>query len=326
MNLSTNYMGMELQSPIIIGASRITNEINNIKKCESYGAGAVVLKSLFEEQIIAEIDESLKDDSMYFWYPQAAEFVKSISKEHGIKEYLKLIEEAKSAVSIPVIASINCVGGGEWVTFAKKIEEAGADALELNIYIVPFDEKANCKTVSDTYKSIVEGVKKATSLPVAVKIGHNLTNITKMEKTLTKAGADALVLFNRPYTPDIDIENITVVSDNYYSTPAEISQSLRWISILSENTNTDLSASTGIHDHTGVIKQLLAGATTTQICSALYKHGLKQIGKTVKGLETWMKKKNYESIDDFRGKIHEQKKNTAAFERIQFIEKTTGVG
>ncbi len=326
MDIKTKYMGIELKSPIIVGASRITSQISNIKKSESYGAGAVVLKSLFEEQIVAEIDEKLKNDDMYFWYPQAADFVKSISTEHGVQEYLKLIQDAKKAVSIPIIASINCVSGGEWVKFAKKIEEAGADALELNIAIVPFDEQANCKTISDIFSSIVKGVKKEVNIPVSVKIAPNLTNIPKMTKTITKAGADGLVLFNRLYCPDIDIENQTVVPDNYYSTPAEISQSLRWMSVLSDDATIDLSASTGIHDHTGVIKQLLAGATTTQVCSTLYKHGLKQVAKTIKGLEAWMKKKHYESIDDFRGKINEQKKNTAAFERIQFIEKTTGVG
>src|SRR6056297_3289555 len=170
MDLTTKYLGLELKNPVVVSSSRITNSVNNIKKCADHGAGAVVLKSIFEEQIVAEIEAKL-DDSMYFWYPEAAEHVKSISKDHSVSKYIKLIEEAKNAVDIPVIASVNCVSGQDWTTFAKKIEEAGADAIELNIAIVPYDEDADCKLVASTYEGIVKAVRKNVNIPVAVKIG-----------------------------------------------------------------------------------------------------------------------------------------------------------
>jgi dihydroorotate dehydrogenase (fumarate) len=323
MDLKTTYLGLELKNPVIVSASSLTDSIANIKKIEEYGAGAVVLKSIFEEQILTDIDAKIEPDSMYFWYPEAAEYVKSISKPHGVEEYASMIREAKDNVSIPVIASINCIHGKEWVSFTKKIEEAGADAIELNVStLIPEDIDLDCRLVEGTITELVANVKKACNLPVAVKIGNYYTNLIKLAKNLSDAGADGLILFNRYFKPDIDIDDEAVVTNNYLSQPAEIAESLRWIGILStHDIKCSLAASTGIHDHTGVIKQLMAGASVTQICSTLYNNGLVYLKEIISGLEGWMEKNNYGSVDQVRGKLSKDKANTAAFERVQFMKK-----
>lgn len=324
MSLQTKYMGLTLQSPVIVGSSSITSKIENIKKCAEYGAGAIVLKSLFEEQIIADIEAKMEGDDMYFWFPQAADFVKTISSDHGVKEYLKLITEAKKSISIPVIASINCVNDKEWIKFAKEIENAGADALELNISLIPYDVKINCKDIAEMYFDIIKKVKKTVTIPVAVKIGPHFTNLIKFASNLKEAGADGLVTFNRYYSPDIDIDSIELITTNYYSSPTEITNTIRWVNRISEKVKIDISASTGIYNYTGAVKQILAGATSIQLCSTLYKNGLKQIARINKDIEKWMKKKGFTTIDDFKGLIQRDKQNEIHFERVQFMKKTTG--
>ena len=325
MDLKTNYMGLSLQSPIIVSSSKLTSNTDNIKKYEDYGAGAIVLKSLFEEQIISDIVEKIDDHPMYYWYPSAAEQITEMSKDHGVEEYLQLIKAAKAAVNIPVIASINCITSNEWPAYAKRIQEAGADALELNIAIFPFDENVESIGIEDAYINIITEVRKFITIPIAVKIGFCFTNISRMVRRLCAANVDAIVMFNRYFRPDINIDNETVVTDNYISSPGEITQPLRWIGSLSNKVNCHLSATTGIHDYEGVVKLLLAGATTTQICSTIYKNGADVIKTILDDLEEWMKKHNYKTIDDFRGTILHGRERTAGFERVQFMKKTTGL-
>ncbi len=322
MNLSTRYLGLNLQNPLVVSASPLTNKIENIRICEEQGVGAVVLRSLFEEQINDEIDAKLDQEDMYFWYPEAADHIKNISKEQVTQPYLKLIEKAKREVSIPIIASVNCFSAGDWVVFAKNIESAGADALELNVSThLPYDEKMEEHHLEDTIAAIVANIKSQVNIPVVVKLHPYFSNIIATAKQLERSGANGLVLFNRFYRPDIDIERLEVISDNYLSTTKEMTHSLRWIGVLSRHVSCDLAASTGIHGYEEVVKQLLAGATVTQICSVLYIKGLKHISTILNDLETWMKTKEFTTIDDFKGLITDNRLNSANFEQIQFIEK-----
>jgi dihydroorotate dehydrogenase (fumarate) len=322
MDLSTKYLGLTLKNPIVVSSSKLTGTLPNIKACADAGAGAVVLKSLFEEQIIAKTEASLKRNEMYFWYPEASDYVVEISKGSGVNDYLKLIRDAKAAVDIPIIASINCVSPVEWPVFAKKIEEAGADAIELNIAIFPFDKKISSQQIEDMYVEILKAVKAQVSIPVSVKMGRYFTNIFAMANRLADEGADGLVLFNRFYNPDVDIANMKVVTDNIFSSPDEKSIPMRWIALLSaDGINCDLAASTGIHYSIGVVKQLLAGATVTQLCTTLYQNGIPYIREIVSGIEDWMKKNHFKKIDDFRGLVNKKTENTAAFERMQYMRK-----
>ena len=324
-NLQTPYLGLSLKNPVIVSSSSLTAKVENIKKCEEAGASAVVLKSLFEEQIMADKGSLKEQDDMYYWYPEAMDYFDKITKSSGIKDYLKLIRDAIKSVNIPVIASINCVTANDWVSFAKDIEDQGADALELNIAIFPQNQLISSDQIEVRYFDIVKKVKSAVSIPVAVKIGNHFTNYFSIADKLHKAGADALVLFNRFYKPDIDIENIRIISDQYISDPSEIKEVLRWVALLSDKFDINIAATTGIHSSREAIQQILSGADAVQVCSALYKNGIDYLEEIIKGIETWMKNHNFSTVDEFKGKIKEQKESTAAFERIQFMKKTTGI-
>ncbi|MEX2602983.1 MAG: dihydroorotate dehydrogenase-like protein, partial [Gracilimonas sp.] len=323
MDLSVKYLGLKLRNPLVVSASPLTSTVENIKACEEEGIGAVVLRSLFEEEINAELEGKLDNEDMYFWYPEAADHIKKLSKKQVTLPYLKLIEKAKQETSIPIIASVNCFSAGSWVKFARNIQKAGADALELNLAThIPHDDKIKEEHLTQTLTAIVKNVKKKLDIPVAVKIGHYYSNIIGTACELERAGADGLVIFNRFYRPDIDIESMEVISDNTLSSPKELTYALRWVGVLSQHVSCDIAASTGIHDYQGVVKQLLAGATVTQICSVLYLKGIKEISQILKDLEVWMDKKRFESVDDFRGKITDSRLNSAKFEQLQFIQKT----
>lgn len=322
MDLTTTYMGLKLNNPIIVSSSKLTSEIGNIKKCADQGAGAIVLKSLFEEQLLADADSLMDQDEKYFWFPEAVDFINTHSKEHGVKEYLELIQEAKKNTTVPIIASINCATPNEWPRFAAKLEEAGMDGLELNISIMPFDENISSQEIEDTYVNIVTEVKKYVKVPVAVKISPMFTNMIAMVKRLEAAGADAVVLFNRFYRPDIDSDTETVVRSNILSGAEEMTQPLRWVSLLVDRIKIDIAGNTGIHNAEGIIKQVLAGAAATQICSTLYNNGIGYIDTMLFDLEKWMQKHNYNSLSEFQGKIGRDNENVAAFERVQFMKKT----
>lgn len=322
MDLSTTYMGLKLKNPIIVSSSRLTSEIENVIQCAEKGAGAVVLKSLFEEQLLADPEKLMAQDDKYFWYPEAIEYINSHSREQGFAEYLSLISESKKGTQIPIIASINCTTPNEWPRFAAKLEEAGADGLELNISIMPFDEELTSQEIEKKYIEIVSEVKRYVNIPVAVKLGCMFTNLISLVKGLESIGVDAVVLFNRFFQPDIDIENERVVQGEIYSSPEEMTQSLRWVSLLSGQIKCDLAANTGIHTAEGVIKQLLAGAVATQICTTLYKNGIDYLEVVLADLESWAKGRNYSSLSQFRGKLGRTPENTAAFSRLQYLKKT----
>ncbi|MCF8303861.1 MAG: dihydroorotate dehydrogenase-like protein [Bacteroidales bacterium] len=325
-NLSTSYMGMELKNPLIVGSSGLTNSVKNVKEIEEKGAGAVVLKSLFEEQIRYETSKTMGQDEPSNLYPEALDYISNYSRKHKVDEYLDLIKQCKKEVSIPVIASINCYTSEEWIAFAKQIEEAGADALELNVFILPSDFEKEGKDNEAVYFDILDQVKKKTRLPVALKISYYFSSLSKTTLKLSWAGADAIVLFNRFFSPDIDIDNLKVKAGHIFSTPEELSISLRWVAMLSDRLHCDVAASTGIHDGKAAVKQLLAGAKAVQVASTLYKNGFDQIPKIVSEINEWLDKHNYENLADVIGKMSYKKTtNPAAYERAQFMKHFAGI-
>ncbi len=317
-NLQTSYLGLKLRNPIIVSSSALTNSVDKIKKLEKKGAGAVVLKSLFEEQINYETSSLLKHRR----YPEAADYILHYAKENSLREYLSLVTEAKAAVSIPVIASINCVSEKDWTSYAKDFEEAGADALELNIHIVVSDRDTKSVDVEQKYIDILKKVKQKINIPIAAKIGYHFTNIGHIVDRLNAYGAEGVVLFNRFYEPDIDIDKMKFTSAEIFSSPSDIRHSLRWVGILSDLIpNVEISASTGVHDGEAAIKMLLAGAKTVQVCSTLYKNGIDELTKIIQEISDWMDKKNYERVADFRGIMsYKDIKDPSIYERAQFMK------
>ncbi len=320
MDLSVNYMGLNLKNPIIVGSSGLTNSVEKIRDLEQQGAGAVVLKSLFEEQIAMEQEQSYSQND--FDYPEAMDYMKAYAAEYTYADFIQLIKGAKEAVDIPVIASINCVSMGKWTEFASKIEEAGADALELNISLLPSDIEKTSAQNEKTYFTIIEAVRKQVNIPIALKMSHYSAGLAHLVRQLsfTKM-VDAFVLFNRYYAPDINIYDLSITSAGVLSHPENISDSLRWVALLSGKIKTPIAASTGVHSGDDVVKQILAGATAVQVVSSLYKNGTTQIGKMLTDVEQWMNEKDYNKIDDFKGEISYEKFNEPeAFERIQFMK------
>ncbi len=324
-NLKTKYMGMELKSPIIVGSSGLTSSVDNIKTFAQNGAGAVVLKSLFEEQIHAEVFHPDKYSDMQ--HPETIDYVSNYTENRIIENYLKLIEKAKKAVDIPVIASINCYTDTEWIYYANKIKAAGADAVELNISFLPSNDEISAEQYEQLYFKITEKVKTLIQMPIALKMSYYSSGLASLIKKLDWAGnTDSFVLFNKFFSVDVDIEKLEVVPANKFSSPEDMSTTLRWIAILSKKIQKQLVACTGIHDADGVIKQLLVGATAVEMVSAIYKNGANHIKTVIQGIEKWMESKNYSSIDDFRGKlISNISDKPEVFERIQFMKYYGGI-
>lgn len=326
-NLKTNYLGLELKNPLIVASSRLTGSMEKIKNLEQQGAGAVVLKSLFEEQIEYESEKAFAEqEGMGFHYQKAADYVKGYSRDFQVGDYLKLIKEAKAAVDIPVIASINCVSSREWISFARRLEEAGADALELNIFILPSDPNHESKQNEKVYFEIADKVMREVNIPVSLKISYYFSSLAKMVRELSWTGIKGLVLFNRFFSPDIDIDNVKIKPSFVFSSPEEIAISLRWVAMVSGIAHCDIAASTGIHDGKAIIKQLLAGAQATQVASILYKEGPEKIREMLKELQNWMDKHGYKNIEDFRGVLSQKEsENPAAYERVQFMKHFSGI-
>lgn len=326
IDITTGYMGLELKSPVIIGSSGLTNSIEKIIECEKYGAGAVVLKSLFEEQITIEATKAMGQVEPAYLYPEAEDYIRNYSRLHQIEEYLNLIKKAKKNVSIPLIASIHCFTPGEWSSFARKIEEAGADALELNVYILPSDSSQTGEQLESIYIKIIEKVKAEISIPIALKINYHFSGLANFVIKLSWTGIKGLVLFNRFFSPDIDIDTMKVMSTNVFSKPDEITIPLRWVALLSGSCQCDIAASTGVHDGKGVIKQILVGAKAVQIASVLYKQGLSHIQVMNNEIISWMEDNNFQKLDDFRGKMsYKNLENPVAFERVQFMKHFSGI-
>ncbi|MCU4164920.1 dihydroorotate dehydrogenase-like protein [Carboxylicivirga caseinilyticus] len=320
-NLETKYLGLTLKNPIIVSSSGLTNSVEKIARVVEAGAGAVVLKSLFEEQINYEINNAIYKGEG-FDYPEAVDYIKGYTHDNAVGEYIKLIKDAKAKFDVPVIASINCFSADEWVDFAQQIEAAGADALELNVFMVNTDKNSDPSEYENLYYEVINNVSQVVKIPVSIKLGSYFSNLVSVVNKISVSGAKGVVMFNRFYEPDIDIDKMTITSSDVFSTSADIRRTLRWVAIVSGKIeNIDISASTGIHDGEGVIKQILAGAKTVQVCSAVYKNGSSVIADMRSKLESWMDEKGFATIDDFRGKMNYSKiVDPQLYERAQFMK------
>lgn len=318
-DLSTTYMGLNLKNPIIVGSSDLTSNIESLKELEKNGAAAVVLNSLFEEEILHDIS-ALEDTANFSNYQtEAYDYIKNYIESSDIDKYLQLIEDAKNSLSIPVIASINCVTSNEWTTFAKKIEDHGADALELNVYIVASDISKKSENIEAIYFDILEKVKKTVSIPVSVKLSPYFSSLANTCFNLYEYGASALVLFNSYVSPDIDINNFKIITNEKIISPHDYTLPLRWIGILANKIKCDLSMTTGVNNGTVAIKALLAGAKTVEVVSALY-NDITAINTMLKEIEEWMTNNNFETLDSFRGKLSQTNiDDHSLYERFQFM-------
>lgn len=325
-DLSTRYMGLSLRNPLIAGSSGLTNSIDNIHKISDLGAGAIVLKSLFEEQIQNSIESTFAGNAANYGYPEAMDYIANYSHAKDVEQYLNLIREAKKIVDIPIIASVNCFSSSEWINFAKRIEEAGADGLELNIFTLPSDPKKSSVENEKLYFDIAMAVIKQVNIPVSMKISFYFSGFANMVLKLSWTGISGIVMFNRFYSPDIDIEKLEITSTNVFSYPDEYTMPLRWIALLSEKLHCDIAASTGVHNGASMIKLMLAGAKAVQVASTLYKHGFEVIPVMLNDLNSWMERHNFEKTSDFIGKMsYRSAENPAAYERVQFMKHFAGI-
>jgi len=350
IDISTSYMGLKLKNPFIVASSSLTGQVESVRRCAEAGAGAIVLKSLFEEQIEAETDALSDLAGEYTGRGEAYEYLQGYGMELGPQQYLELVQQSKQAVDIPIIASLNCAVGGRWSDYAVKLENAGADAIELNISIMPNNSTQQGPAIIDGYLRILHEVKQKIKIPVAVKVGPYFTSFANFADRLandraeapaysvgwlgkdkevgkvTWQGADGLILFNRFYKLDIDIDKMSLVHGQPYSTPSEINYSLRWLSLLAGKVDCDLVGNTGIHDGHDAVKALLAGAKVVQFCSTLFVNGLQQIGVMEDQLKKWMEKHDFEKLCDFRGQLSQAKSDTPeAHERLQYIKLFVGL-
>lgn len=343
VDLSTSYMGIPLNNPLIVSSSGMTGHLEGVEKCAAAGAGAIVLKSLFEEQIAAETD--LLSSADISERTEAYEYLQGYGMELGPQDYLQLVKDAKKSVDIPIIASLNCISSARWANYATKLESAGADAIELNVGLMPTRAKQAGPEVLEQYFKILHDVKFRVKIPVAMKVGPYFTSfanfadrlshdraeappfaagrrgMTREEGKISWQGVDGLVLFNRFYKFDIDIDKLELVHGNPFSTPAEIHYTLRWLSLLAGKVDCDLAGNTGIHDGRDVIKAILAGAKVVQVCSTLYQNGLEQLSIMQEQIQAWMREHDHSKLCEFRGLLSQARsKHPEHHERLQYIK------
>ncbi|MDR2563013.1 MAG: dihydroorotate dehydrogenase-like protein [Prevotellaceae bacterium] len=319
-HLHTKYLGLELKSPVIAGSSGMTMSASKARIMAQAGAGAIVLKSLFEEQINGE--SGVIEDSSCTDYPEAADYIRAYTRSNSIDKYLDSIAEIKHAAGVPVIASVSCLSPNNWIDFAKQIENAGANAMELNLFYLPLDKNRKGTSYEQLYYDVVERVKATVKIPIAVKLGANFTNLLNVIQELHFRRVDGVVMFNKFYEPNIDINKMQIVPGNIFSHASDLRIALRWVAIVSAQIpQIDVSASTGIHDGTAAVKQLLAGARTVQMTSALYQNGPEYIAKVLTFITEWMEKHGFKTLDDFRGKLHYGNiPDHELYERSQFMK------
>ena len=322
MDLSTTYLGKKLKNPLVPSASPLSRDESAIKLMEDAGAGAVVLESLFEEQILHEKNE------MDHYLSQGTEsFAESLSYfpdgdmyNFGPDEYLDHIRKSKEAVDIPIIASLNGVSTGGWIEYARKMQQAGADAIELNSYYLATDPEKESRVIEDNYVEILTEIKKVVTIPVALKLSPYFTSLSAMAKRFDEAGADALVLFNRFYQPDIDLESLEVVPNLVLSSSESMRLPLRWVAILYGKIKANMAATSGVHTSDDVLKMIMAGADVTMLCAVLFQHGIGKITGILEGVERWMEDHEYESIEQMKGSMsHKSVPEPAAFERANYM-------
>lgn len=322
VNLKTKYMGIEIDNPIIIGASNLVNDPDRLKKAEELGAAAIVYKSLFEEEM--QLEEFQMDEQLTEFNDMNAEMLTTHPRLEfaGPDEHLLNLRKAKESISIPLIASLNAVNTDTWISYAKMIAETGVDAIELNFYHTPSDFKKEAEQIEDDQINIVKEIRKNISIPVSVKLSPDYTNILNFIQKLDKAGVDGVVLFNSFYQPDIDIKTEKHVKLYNYSNEGDYRKSLRFAGLLFENIKADVCSSHGLFSGADVVKLILAGSTCVQVVSTLYKNGIPQIEKIKTELSDWMESKNYKSLDEFRGKLSKNRLSNDPFvyKRAQYVD------
>ena len=323
MDLATQYLGLSLKNPLIVGSSGLSKTADQVKRLEEAGAGAVVLKSLFEEQIRAE--EADVSDSLGM-HTEVLDYLRAeIDMSYGPRDYLETIRQAKKQVSIPVIASVNCATSKWWVSYAKQIEAAGADALELNIYVLPDDFSQSSSDMEKIYLDVMDQVRSEIKIPIAMKLSPYFTSFGYLAKELANRGANGLVLFNRFVQPDVDLKNIATKVRAMFNDPIGFSYALRWVAMLSGTVNIDIAAAGNIKSADDIVKQILAGASAVQVVSLFYKEGTGKIKELLENIQTWMREHDFSALSDFRGKLN-QKNNpmSQAFVRAQYMKALSG--
>ena len=317
VNLQTTFAGLTLKNPFIAASSGLTNSLSKIKELDKAGIGAVVLKSLFEEQIENHTEKLTQISD----YPEAADYINAYIQMNHVEKYHDLIRSVKAECTIPVVASINCYKLTRWTDFAKSIEAAGADAIELNVFLLNAGEYGDTY-LEDSYISIVKQLKKTVKIPVVVKMAKNMGNLPGLVGKLKALGTDGIVLFNRFYQLDIDINKMEITAGTVFSNPADFHETLRWTAIVSGRVKEmDILCSTGVHSWEDTIKGILAGASGVQLCSVLYEQGVEVIGNMITCVEEWMEQNNYERISDFKGKLNYANiASPSLYERVQFMK------
>ena len=321
MDTSTKYLGLDLKSPIIVGSCGLTADVDKMVEMEKAGAGAVVLKSVFEEQIIYDIKRNTHVVAPTDNYGDSYEYIAAHVADDSLSKHFQMIRDAKKRLTIPVIGSINCFSYENWLTYAIKFQEAGCDALELNMAILPYETSLSADDVERTFSQIINTLRKSISIPVSIKVGTYFTDMAKQMQQLSWMGIQGVTMFNKSVQVDIDIEKETLQNASYLSNPEDLYNTLRWVAILSKKMRCDISASTGVYTADDVVKMLLAGATTIQVVSSLYKNGISTIAQLNQGLNAWMEKKGYNSLSQFRGKLAVQPNDKASVAmRTQFMK------
>ncbi len=317
-NLKTKFIGLELQSPIIAGSCGLTADLGKLEEMAANGVGAVILKSIFEEQINREASHRLDGEG----YPEATDYIQHYTRANTIQHYIDFVRKAKEKLNIPVIGSISCLDDGEWINFACELEKAGVDALELNAFILPTNEFVESARVEALYYAIIKHVKSVVNIPIIIKISPYFTNLPAFISKLKAYGANAVTIFNRFYEPDIDIEKMTMGSASVFSTEAELRTTLRWTGILcGKDKKLELCTSTGVHSGEAAIKVLLAGAGAVQVCSVLYEKGLGVICTLNKTISNWMDNKGFKTVEEFRGMMtYADADHAERYERAQFMK------
>ena len=314
-------MGIDLKSPIIVGSCGLTADVDKMVEMEACGAGAVVLKSVFEEQIIYDIKRNTHVVAPTDNYGDSYEYIASHVADDSLEKHFSMIREAKRRLTIPVIGSINCFSYENWLTYAVRFQEAGCDALELNMAILPYETSLSADDVERTFTQIINTLRKSISIPVSVKVGTYFTDMAKQMQQLSWMGIQGVTMFNKSVQVDIDTESESLKNASWLSAPTDIYNTLRWVAILSKKMRCDISASTGVYTSDDVVKMLLAGANTVQVVSCLYKNGVEYIKELQQGLESWMEKKGYDNVSKFRGKLSIQPTDkTSVAMRTQFMK------
>lgn len=319
-NISTRFFGLDLKSPVIAASSSMTGYSEQVLKLADAGAGAIVLKSIFEEEIYHELHEELSMRSETHSDPEYLDYFDYVIKDENIRKYIRMIAETKAKTDVPIVASINCVSSGDWMLFARKIEEAGADALELNLFVCPSNVYNTSESNEQFYFDTINKVLQVVKIPVSIKISHYFSNLAGIVQKLSLSGVAGITIFNRFYSPDIDVQTQSVVVSDVLSLPNDYLLPLKWTGVLSGLMSCELAATTGIHTTETALKFLLAGASAVQIASVIYKEGPSAITRMNQGISDWMDQKGYDTLADFKGSMSQLTTSAQAWERVQFMK------